>query len=130
MRPQNEKKKIVPITKKKKKEAPVSADIQWTKKVIEDASGTAMECIILSWTDLAILTASSILGMPVFMSYIRDREDNCYAIFADISNKNSEQFYAVSIGNVKDIIDSYVKSDNIVINNLFTKLKPKVKKED
>ena len=130
MRPQNEKKKIVPITKKVKKETPVSADIQWTKKLIEDANVTALECIMLSWIDLAILTASSIFGMPVFMSYIRDKEDSCYAIFADVTAKDSDQFYAVSIGNVKDIIDSYVKSDDIVINNLFTKLKPKVKKED
>ena len=120
MRKQNEKKPRVVQKEPEKKKYHVEFDTI----ILKDKVGKELKAKKVTWSDLAIMRLAGIIGFPVFLTFVNTDEDKYYAVFSDMQN-NTDIPYVVNIGGYDDVAGSYVKTDDIELNNFFTKMAPK-----
>ncbi|MCR5798117.1 MAG: hypothetical protein K6G63_09420 [Eubacterium sp.] len=95
-------------------------------KNIIDARGAKVKCRLLSWTDLAILTAIKGIQCTAFLSFIKNEDGMFYAIFSYAFQSKEEVpiYYAVEIGDYDAVAGSHINHDSEESAGLWEKMAP------
>lgn len=103
--------------------------VEYDTIFLKDKTGREMRARKVTWSDLAIMHMAGLIAMPVFLSFVETDEHKYYAVFQDMANATESPF-VVDIGGYENVAGSYIKTDDIELNNFFTKMAPKPPKKE